>query len=518
MNQNAAEEKGSSLAEVLACLGLASDLATGVPMEHSLRRVLLATWLGEELGLSAEQLSTTFYVALLGSLGCVVNVAAVASYVRDEIRLRGEMFTIDVSNELRVVALSASHVAGSAPWSRLGHLMRLPFHAMAVSKDVAVHVGSMLDLEPELTQTLGQCDEHWDGKGTVLGLKGEEISLPARLFLIAQDVEVFDRAGGPEAAVTVVSERSGRYYDPAIAAKFCALAPSILERLHTVPAWETVLESEPAPRRMLAAGQLDNVLGKVGDVVDLRSSYTVGHSQRVAGLAEGAARDLGLSAAESTVVRRAGFIHDLGRMGVPVATWERKGSLTPAQWLQIKDHASLTELMVSRSELLSPLGTIAGAHHERLDGSGYRGFSAALLPSSSRLLAAADAYATKLEHRPHRPAMTDSEAAEYVQREAASGLFDPNVVDALLSASGRKPGASATTVGALTARETAVLRLLVQGYSNREIGGRLYLSPKTVGLHIESIYAKAGVSTRVGATLYAVQHGVTHDIAPFSAK
>ena len=71
MDEDAAGKAVVPLAEVLACLGLASDLATGVPMEHSLRRVLLATWLGEELGLSPEELQTTFYVALLGSLGCV---------------------------------------------------------------------------------------------------------------------------------------------------------------------------------------------------------------------------------------------------------------------------------------------------------------------------------------------------------------------------------------------------------------------------------------------------------------
>ena len=70
----------------------------------------------------------------------------------------------------------------------------------------------------------------------------------------------------------------------------------------------------------------------------------------------------------------------------------------------------------------------------------------------------------------------------------------------------------------LTERETEVLRLLVRGLSNREIGGRLYLSPKTVGHHVESIYSKTGVSTRVGATLFAVQHGMTKDSIALGAK
>jgi HD-GYP domain-containing protein (c-di-GMP phosphodiesterase class II) len=517
MNQGAAEEATVPLAEVLACLGLASDLATGVPMEHSLRRVLLATWVGEELGLSPEELSTVFYVALLGSLGCVINSAAIAGYVRDEARWRGELFTADVISDLRLLALTASHVSGVAPWTKLANLARIPFHATPVCRDVAVHVGSMLDLEPEVNQALGQCDEHWDGKGAILGLRGEEISLPARLFLIAQDVEVFDRTGGPDAAVAVIRERSGRYYDPRIAAVFCSLAPRVLQRLHTVPAWETVLESEPAPRRTLSSEEFDNLLRKVGDVIDLRSSFTVGHSQRVARYAEAAACDLGFAAGEVTAVRRAALMHDLGRMGVPVATWETKGSLTGIQWEAMKGHASLTELMVSRSTLLRPLGTIAGAHHERLDGTGYRGMSAALLPASSRLVAVADAYATKLEPRPHRPAMAERIAAEYLQRQSETGLLDAGAVEAVLRSSGQKL-AGPRTVGELTERESAVLGLLVQGYSNREIGARLYLSPKTVGHHIESIYSKAGVSSRVGATLYAIKHGLTRGTATSSMK
>lgn len=496
------------LAEVLACLGLASDLATGVPMEHSLRRVLLATWLGEELGLTTDELSASFYVALLGSLGCVINSAAMAAYVRDESRLRGEMFSIDSSSDLRLLALTASHVSGIAPWTRLINLARVPLHAIPVCRDVAVHVGAMLDLEPMVNQALGQCDEHWDGKGTVLGLKGEEISLPARLFLIAQDVEVFDRAGGMEAAVSVVGARSGRYYDPGIAATFCSLAPSLLQRLHTVPAWDAVLEAEPQPRRMLMAEQFENVLSKVGDVVDLRSPYTVGHSQRVARFAVFAAGRLGLSTSEVMAVRRAALVHDLGRMGVPVSTWDLKGTLTAEQRQQITSHASLTELMLSRSCHLSPLGTIAGCHHERLDGSGYRGLSSALLPTSSRVLAVADAYATKLEPRPHRAALTDLQATEYLRGQADAGLLDPQAVGAILGSLAQEP-TETSRIGDLTERETTVLRLLVQGYSNRQIGSQLYLSPKTVGHHIESIYSKIGASTRVGATLYAVQHGLT---------
>jgi HD-GYP domain-containing protein (c-di-GMP phosphodiesterase class II) len=486
------------------------DLATGQPLEHGLRRTLLAVWLGQELGLNQGDLSTSYYVALLGTVGCILDGAAFAEYVRDEIAVREQMVTLDPSKSLQVAAFFFRQAgAGDPPLRRLGKFFSLSRQSQAVCRDVALHVGGLLDLGPAVKEALGQCDEHWNGKGPVLGLKGEDIHLAARLFILCHDVEVFNRVGGIDAAMSVVRERAGRVYDPRIAACFGEVGGSLLSRLQSEPAWETVLAVEPEPVRLLSSAEFDDVACKVANFVDMRSPYTVGHSPGVAALAQGAARKLGLSGGEATSLRQAGLLHDLGRAGVPASAWNKAEPLSDEQWKRMRRHPSLTELVLARSNALGHLGTLAGLHHERLDGSGYRGISAASLPVTARILAVADTYQTKLEPRPHRLAMTPGRAADELLNQARAGKLDGVVVDAVLAAAGQQPQLVKRQLPAgLSEREAEVLCLAVRGLSNRQIAEALVVSPKTVGHHLENIYGKIGVSTRVGATLFALQHGL----------
>ena len=498
------------LAEVIASLALATDLASGQPLEHSLRRAILAVWLGRELGLDEADLSTTYYVALLGTVGCILDGAAFAEFLRDEIAVRERMVLLDPSKQFQVAAFFLRHAgSGDPPLRRLNKLLALGRQHQAVCRDVALKVGGLLDLGPAVREALGQCDEHWNGKGPVLGLKGEQIHLAARLFILCHDVEVFNRVGGTDAAMSVVRERAGKLYDPRMAELFARIGPGILNRLQSEPAWETVLSMEPDPARMLTPVEFDEVAHKVANFIDMRSPYTVGHSPAVAALAEAAACKLGLSEAEATSLRQAGLLHDLGRAGVPVSAWNKAEPLSKDEWERMRRHPSLTELVLSRSIALGHIGTLAGMHHERLDGSGYRGMSAASLPLAARILAVADCYQTKLEPRPYREALAPSAAAEELLSQATGGRLDPAVVDGLLAAAGRpaQPVKRPLPAG-LSEREAEVLSLAVRGLSNRQIADTLVVSPKTIGHHLENIYGKIGVSTRVGATLFALQHGL----------
>jgi DNA-binding NarL/FixJ family response regulator len=175
----------------------------------------------------------------------------------------------------------------------------------------------------------------------------------------------------------------------------------------------------------------------------------------------------------------------------------------------VKEHPSLTELVLARSGALSHLGTLAGLHHERLDGSGYRGVSASFLPVAAQILAAADAYHTKTEPRPYRASLTTDAAADDLRGDARLGKFDSHVVEAVLTAGGHPaPPIRSVRPAGLSEREVEVLGLVIQGLSNRQMAEALFVSPKTVDHHIQHIYDKIGVSTRVGATLFALQHGL----------
>jgi DNA-binding NarL/FixJ family response regulator len=128
---------------------------------------------------------------------------------------------------------------------------------------------------------------------------------------------------------------------------------------------------------------------------------------------------------------------------------------------------------------------------------------------AGRLLAVAEAFQNLIEDRPGRGALTPKQAAQTLRDDAHRGRLDGEAVAAVLEAAGQSGRAKKVTyVAGLTAREIEVLQALARGGSNKEIGADLGLSPKTVDNHIQSIYAKLGLKTRGGATLFALEHGL----------
>jgi HD-GYP domain-containing protein (c-di-GMP phosphodiesterase class II) len=248
----------------------------------------------------------------------------------------------------------------------------------------------------------------------------------------------------------------------------------------------------------------------VAAVTVLKSWYLRGHSTGVSRLAAAAAGAAGLTDAEARALGRSGLVHDVGRVGVPSGIWDRRGPLTAEQWERVRLHSYVGERVLRRCALLEPFADLAGRHHERADGSGYhRGAGGDELGLGARLLAAADAYHAMTEHRPHRPALSSAEAAEQLLDEVAAGRFRRTEVDAVLTAAGEAHlAAKAANPAGLTDREVEVLRLIARGNGNKQVAVVLGISPKTAGRHIEHIYAKAGVHTRAGATLFAMEQGL----------
>jgi DNA-binding CsgD family transcriptional regulator len=153
--------------------------------------------------------------------------------------------------------------------------------------------------------------------------------------------------------------------------------------------------------------------------------------------------------------------------------------------------------------------------HERMDGSGYpRGLAGAAIPVSARLLAAADVYQALGEARPYRDAMPPDRRAAHLHAEVAAGRLDADAVRDVLAAAGHQVGRRPHLVAGLTAREAEVLELLVRGCSYKQIAARLSVTPRTVGSHVEHIYAKIGVSTRGAASMFAMRHGLVDASTP----
>jgi HD-GYP domain-containing protein (c-di-GMP phosphodiesterase class II) len=265
---------------------------------------------------------------------------------------------------------------------------------------------------------------------------------------------------------------------------------------------------EPSPQLALEAEALPRALAAMGNFADLMSPYLAGHSAGVAELAGAAAQRCGLDGVAAESIRRAGLVHDLGRVAVHPRIWQKPGPLTADEWEQVRLHAYHTERVLSRSPFLSGLSPVAESHHERLDGSGYhRRANGPELAFPARLLAAADVYHALIEPRPHRKPCSPEHAAQMLAAEASAGRLDPDAVAAVLEAAGQRAPRLERPAG-LTEREVEVVVMLARGLQTKQVARALGISAKTADRHIQNAYRKIGVSSRSAATLFAMEHGL----------
>lgn len=508
---------GVRLTEVLAAVSLGTDLGMGHPMEHVLRQSFIALRLADRLGLDASARQAVYYSSLLAWVGCHVDAYEQAKWFGDDLALKHDIRLVDEGRPTDVAKFVLRHLGAGRPAVERAKLAATFLGGgRRVVQDINVNhfrtvdvLIERLELSDTIRRSVRQTFERWDGKGDPYGVKGEQLLLPTRLVNLADVVEVFHHAGGVDAAIAVARERSGTQFDPAIVEVFCAFAAEVFDELDSATSWDAVMAAEPALDRELSEAELDRALEAVADFVDLKSPYTLGHSCGVADTARDAAVALGMPPAEVSALRRAGLLHDLGRLGVSNAVWDKVAPLTHPETERVRMHPYFTERMLVSCPVLAALAPLAVQHHERMDGSGYpRGLAGDAISRAGRVLMAADLYRSKLEPRPHRPASTVQEAAAHLRAEVRAGRIDGEAAEAVLSASGHRVRRRREWPAGLTAREVEILRLVARGMSQREIAEQLVISRKTASNHIEHIYAKTGASNRAMAALFAVKHGL----------
>jgi HD-GYP domain-containing protein (c-di-GMP phosphodiesterase class II) len=502
-------------AEVVGALSLATDLGTGQPLEHALRTAVLAVRLGELAGASGKELVDTYYVALLHASGCTSNGHEAALLYGDDIEHRAAFYLIDTTNPDEVLGFYRAHIgAGQAPEVRAGLIEDAIANAGPRARDafatmceVAQRFAGWLELGASIQAELEYVFARWDGRGFP-SVSGDAIPLPMRLLHVARDISLFLTAAGPDEARGVLERRTGTAYDPRLAELALQNLDELLGELDETRMWEQMLEVEPFPQVWFGEERIDAAFMAIAVLTGLKSPWLREHSTGVADLAEAAAWRLGLPAAAAARIRRAALAHDVGRVGVSNAIWEKSGPLGFGEWERVRLHPHFTERAFAQSDELAPIGVLAGSHHERLDGSGYhRGTRAAGLHQEARILATADCYAAMREARPYRAALDAPTAEAELLREAGKGRLDPDVVDAVLAAAGHRVSARPRDLPAgLTGRELEVLLVLVRGESNQAIAEDLGISVKTVGNHVQHVYEKAGVRSRAAATVWAFEH------------
>jgi len=511
------------MAELTVALSLAMDLGTGQPMEHGLRTCWLSLAAAEELGLDAAARSCVYYVALLRFLGCTSDAAETAVLAGgDDVGFNAVMAPMLMAQPGEAMRYFVRHLAEELPvHRRIGRVARalsdpgLDRRSLAQHCEVGARLAARVGLGESVCQALAHAYERWDGKGHPAGLGGEEVPVAVRIVSVTRDAELWARQAGWPTAVEVLADRRGHGYDPAVVDVVVEGGQRWLTEITDDPS-AMVLDAEPEPVVTIDDDRLDQSLAAVADFTDIKSPWLRGHSTGVAELVVAASAAAGLSDADGALLGRAALVHDVGRVGVPNGIWDRPGPLSTEQWERVRLHPYLTDRVLRRCALLVPFAEVAAGHHERADGSGYhRGVTGEQLNAGARLLAVADAYHAMTEERPHRSALSRAGAASLLLREVDAGRFGRTEVDAVLNAAGhtRRP-ARVTYPAGLTEREVQVLSLIARGHANKQVATALGISPKTVGRHIEHVYAKAGVSTRAGATLFAMEHGLLASPSP----
>ncbi len=507
-------ERPIRAAELVAALSVATDLGTGQPLEHAVRSAVLAVRLGELAGASADELADTYYVALLHASGCTSNGHEAGELFGDDITHRAAFYLVDPTKPDEVLEFYRAFVGlGRPPEVRAKMLEAVINDASPRAREsletmceVAQQFAAWLGLRPSIQEALEYVFARWDGLG-LPAVKGEQIPMSIRLLHVAKDASLFISAAGPERACAVLQERSGAAYEPRLAELAVANLGEMLDAVDDAHMWDYALAIEPSPPVWLHGEKIDAGFATIAAITGLKTPWLREHCAAVADLAEAAAWRANLDPDEVTLIRRAALAHDLGRVGVPNSIWEKPAELSFGEWERVRLHAHHTERAFAQSPALMEIGQIAGAHHERLDGSGYhRGVRSPEIEQASRILAAADCYVAMREDRPHRPALDAAQAEAELQRDASEGRLDPDAVAAVLAAAGHKASKRPRELPAgLTPRELEVLLPLVRGQSNQAIGDALGISVKTVGHHVQHIYEKAGVRSRAAATVWAFE-------------
>lgn len=430
------------LSDVVGALSYALDLTEGQPVGHSLRCCWLGMHIGSRIGLSQAELSDLHYTLLLKDIGCSSNAARICSlYLVDDLTFKNSYKMVD--NRLpEVLRFLISHTGrNSGMIERLRAMIHIARNGGEIAReliDTRCQRGAEIARSMRFSETVAvgilDLDEHWDGSGQPLGRKEAQISLFARIALLVQVIDVFYMRGGTEAAIREVRSRSGRWFDPQLVDAVEGLADNqaLWDNMKAPNLQQLVAALEPHGLvRDIDEDYLDDIAAGFARVVDAKSPFTAGHSERVALFADLIADELGYAADRRRWLRRAALMHDLGKLGVSNTILDKDGRPDADEWLAIKRHPELGRTILAKIDALRDTAEIAGNHHERLDGKGYPcGLSGHEIDIDTRIVTTADVFDALTADRPYRKAMFVPDAIELMRKDVGTA-FDATCFEAL---------------------------------------------------------------------------------------
>ncbi|WP_417761193.1 HD-GYP domain-containing protein [Shewanella sp.] len=438
------------LAELIASLTVALDMTEGQPPEHSMRCCWIGMHIGQALGLSDSQLHDLYFTLLLKDAGCSSNAARICElYATDDLRFKQRYKTVGTSLTSVINFVMKNAGAGESWRKRLTTAVDILKNGSEYAQELiqtrctqGAQVARELRFNEDVAQGIQNLDEHWDGSGWPLGLKGEAIPLYARIALLAQITDVFQHEYSLQTAFKELQHRAGHWLDPQLVVIAQTLEHnrefvSVLTSPSIAP---QVLSMSPAQSMCtLDDDYFDCIVSAFGKIVDAKSPFTAGHSTRVALFSTLIAEELQLDAIEILWLKRAALLHDLGKLGVSNTILDKPGKLDDQEWAEVQLHATYTRHILAHLSPLQAFAKMAAAHHEKLDGSGYPdGLVAAEISLMTRIITTADIFDAITAERPYRGAIPVPKTLE-IMAENIGTAIDTDCFKALQAALAKLP-------------------------------------------------------------------------------
>ncbi len=389
---------------LLEALTRVMGMAQGYLQDHGRRAGHLARLVGERMGLSQEKIAELLFASVLADVGMIGLVEDAwenpVTTLKPEVRARVRLHPI----RSEAAVLGIPHLTAVAPVVRHHH-------------------------------------EWWNGAGYPDGLSGADIPVASSILRLADTVAALgeirpQRPARPFAEIRrVVREGSGVEFSPAAAEAFLALTaegappepdPGDFHR-SLFKAAERLFPAEISP---LSVEQLLEILASL---IDAKDPYTAGHSRRVAILAVAMATRLGLDDRMKETVWAAGYLHDVGKLSVPLRVLTKEGPLDEDERIAVALHTHVGAGILAAIPSLRHLTPGIRYHHERWDGGGYpEGLSGDHIPLVAQILAVCDAYDAMTSGRAYQASRSHLEAVEEIAR-ATGQHFGPGVAAWFLS-------------------------------------------------------------------------------------
>lgn len=440
------------LSTVLSALSYALDLTEGHPRGHAARTCLIGMQLARTLGLSSpEDQSDLFYALLLKDAGCSSNAERVAQlFGGTDQEAKRAVWLRDWRKLTQQMAYALEYVEPTGTIGmRLRRLVQLALrgrkesrHLFQVRCDRGADIARALGFS-KVTQAAIRCmDEHWDGGGYPDGLRGDDIPLFGRIIGLAQVMEIFASEWGPARSLDEAIARRGRWFDPALVDAYREISrdEKLWKACALADPGAAVAAAEPVERALLVDEErLDEIAVAFSWVIDAKSHFTFHHSDRVAQVAVDIGDHLGVAGAARVRLRRAGLLHDIGKLSVPNRILDKPSRLTEREWDAVWLHPYYTYRILERVPVFGELAYDASAHHEKLNGRGYyRNLRGDQLSKTARILAVADIYDALAADRPYRKGLPLEKVLAIISEDRGAALC-PDCVDALWASVGAHP-------------------------------------------------------------------------------